>query len=112
MQVSKNENDKNDRCFDVILKKTISLTIRNFKKKYLWERQGKALKLKRKNVIEAEIDEIKDLDTIRYPAGIYLLKVNNRNTRTRCGICSKLTINNGVVLVSWLLTLDIFHTLF
>ena len=28
-----------------------------------------------------------------YPAGIYLLKANNRNTRTRCEICSKLTIN-------------------
>ena len=27
-----------------------------------------------------------------YPAGIYLLKVNNRNTRPRCEICSKLTI--------------------
>ena len=27
-----------------------------------------------------------------YPAGIYLLEVNNRNTRTRCEICSKLTI--------------------
>ena len=27
-----------------------------------------------------------------YPAGIYMLKVNNRNTRTRCEICSKLTI--------------------
>ena len=26
------------------------------------------------------------------PTGIYLLKLNNRNTRTRCGICSKLTI--------------------
>ena len=26
------------------------------------------------------------------PAGIYLLKVNNRNTRTRCEIYSKLTI--------------------
>ena len=26
------------------------------------------------------------------PAGIYLLKVNNRNTRTRCEICLKLTI--------------------
>ena len=26
------------------------------------------------------------------PAGIYLLKVNNRSTRTRCEICSKLTI--------------------
>ena len=26
------------------------------------------------------------------PAGIYLFKVNNRNTRTRCEICSKLII--------------------
>ena len=26
-----------------------------------------------------------------YPANIYLLIVNNRNTRTRCKICSKLT---------------------
>ena len=28
----------------------------------------------------------------KIPAGIYLLKVNNRNTRTRCEICLKLTI--------------------
>ena len=27
-----------------------------------------------------------------FPVGIYLLKVNNKNTRTRCEICSKLTI--------------------
>ena len=27
-----------------------------------------------------------------FPSGIYLLKVNNRNTRTRCEISSKLTI--------------------
>ena len=27
-----------------------------------------------------------------YPAGIYLLKGNNRNTRTRCEICSKLAV--------------------
>ena len=27
-----------------------------------------------------------------YPVGIYLLKVNNRKTRTRCEICSELTI--------------------
>ena len=27
---------------------------------------------------------------ISFPAGIYLLKVNNRNTRLRCEICSKL----------------------
>ena len=27
-----------------------------------------------------------------FPAGIYLLKVNNRNIRARCEICSKLTI--------------------
>ena len=27
-----------------------------------------------------------------YPAGIYLLKVNNRNFRTSCEICSKLKL--------------------
>ena len=32
------------------------------------------------------------IDDSLYPAGIYLLKVNNRNTRTRCERCSKLTI--------------------
>ena len=26
------------------------------------------------------------------PAGIYLLKVRNRNTRTRCQLCLKLTV--------------------
>ena len=26
------------------------------------------------------------------PSGIYLLKVNNRNTKTRCDMCSKLTV--------------------
>ena len=29
------------------------------------------------------------------PFGIYLLKVNNRNARTRCEICSKLTTVNS-----------------
>ena len=29
---------------------------------------------------------------LTYPAGIHLLKVDNKNTRTRCEICSKLTI--------------------
>ena len=27
-----------------------------------------------------------------FPAGVYLLKVNKRNTRTKCEICSKLPI--------------------
>ena len=37
------------------------------------------------------------------PAGIYLLKVNNRNTRARCEICSKLTIKtpSGVFSVNF-----------
>ena len=34
------------------------------------------------------LDRLKDL----HPVGIYLFKDNNRNTRTRCEICSKLTI--------------------
>ena len=29
---------------------------------------------------------------LKNPASIYMLKVNNRNTRARCEICSKLTI--------------------
>ena len=46
----------------------------------------------------------------------YMLKVNNRNTRTRCQICSKSIIkkqNNVIdaVLVSLLLTLNIFNTM-
>ena len=49
-------------------------------------------------------------------AGIYLLKVNNKNTRTRFEICSKLIIKindtNGAILVSLLLTLNIFYTYF
>ena len=60
-----------------------------------------------------------------FPTGIYLLKVNNRNTRARFEICTKLTIKTPerchsrrsddviyVVLVYLLLTLNIFHTLF
>ena len=49
------------------------------------------------------------------PANIYLFQFSKRNTRKRCGICSKLTLKtpgrrrcrSGVLL----LTLDIFHTL-
>ena len=49
------------------------------------------------------------------PVGIYLLKVYNRNTRTRCQICLKLTMKTperGVVLMSLLLTLNIFYVFF
>ena len=42
--------------------------------------------------------------------GIHLLEANNRNNRTRCEICSKLTIKTPEV--SLLLTLSIFHTMF
>ena len=48
------------------------------------------------------------------PVGICMFKVNSINTRTSCEICSKLTIKtpDTVVLVSLLLTLNIFQTLF
>ena len=52
------------------------------------------------------------------PASNYMFKVNNRDTKTRCKICSKLTIKTperhqwrGVVLVSLLFTLKTFHAL-
>ena len=34
-----------------------------------------------------------------FPAKIYLFKVNNRNTRKRCEICSKLTIKTPSVFI-------------
>ena len=44
-----------------------------------------------------------------YPAGNYVFKVNNR---TRCKMFKITTIKApGVVLVSFFLTLNIFHTL-
>ena len=53
-----------------------------------------------------------------YRAGVYLFKVNSGNTRRKCEICSKLTIINhqndvnDVILLSLLLTLSKFDTLF
>ena len=47
------------------------------------------------------------------PAGSYMFKVNNRNTRTRCEVCSKLTIKTPERRhwCLYCLTLNIFHTL-
>ena len=51
-----------------------------------------------------------------YPVGNFMFKINNKNTRARCEICSKLTVKTPerrrVVLVSLWLTLNIIHTLF
>ena len=60
---------------------------------------------------------------IHSPAGNYMFKVNNRNTRTRCEICSKLTIktpqrrhmrHSGVFIVSFehISHLSLAHILF
>ena len=51
------------------------------------------------------------------PASIYVLNFNNKNTRKKCFICSKLTTNIlkesiGFVLVSLFLTLNKCHVLF
>ena len=35
-----------------------------------------------------------DLRNINFPANIYIFKVNNRNPRKRCEICSKLTLKH------------------
>ena len=46
-------------------------------------------------------------------ANIYLFKINKRNTRKRCEICSKLTIKTlDTALVFLLLTFSISHTCF
>ena len=65
--------------------------------------------LKQEKKISVHLIEFKT-----FPAGNDMFKVNNRNTRTRCEICSKLTIKipERRRLISLLLTLGKFHTLF
>ena len=53
-----------------------------------------------------DIVPIKAMNCNYIPISNYMFKFSNKNTRTRCEICSNLTI--GVVLVSLLLTLKIF----
>ena len=43
----------------------------------------------------------KRFDTWLNPVGNYLFKVNNRNTRTKCEICSKLTPCSSVFIVNF-----------
>ena len=47
--------------------------------------------------------EYNSVDSCYLPAGIYLLKVKNRNTSARCEICSKLTIKTpkGVIIINF-----------
>ena len=50
-----------------------------------------------------------------YQTGIYLSKVNNGNTRTRCEICSNLTVKipeRRQLRLFGVLTFNIFHTFF
>ena len=72
----------------------------------------------RRSILYMKLSCIASTITSIFPADYYLFKVNNRNTTTRCEICSKLTIKKperrhsvNVILVSLLLTLNIFNTL-
>ena len=51
----------------------------------------KKKKLNKIDYIYGQKSQVSMVTTI-IPAGIYLLKVNNRNTRTRCEICLELTM--------------------
>ena len=53
---------------------------------YYWYREKQSKQ-------NASLDYYSKIETLEFdPAGIYMFKVNNRNTRTRCERCSKLTI--------------------
>ena len=69
-------------------------------RKLWWFNKAKIKTVKNKFISKFQISE-----NYRKPANIYLFKVDNRNTRKRCEICSKLTIK----IPEWL-TLNIFHT--
>ena len=44
------------------------------------------------NYIMSKSSLLEPWDSITYPVDIYPLKVNNRNTKAKCEICSKITI--------------------
>ena len=53
---------------------------------YYWYREKQSKQ-------NTSLDYYSKIETLEFdPAGIYMFKVNNRNTRTRCERCSKLTI--------------------
>ena len=56
----------------------------------------------------------KNKNILEFPAINYLFKVNNRNARKSCEICSKLTIKTPErrLLSSLLFALNIFHIFF
>ena len=57
---------------------------------------------------QTDILVVVKLYDLNFPADNYMLKVNNRNTRTRC----EKTLESGAVLMSLLLTLKIFLIFF
>ena len=54
-------------------------------------------------LIYTGLKENLNFHNIYYPVYIYLFKVNNRNTRKRCEICSKLTIKTPD---GWIIRMD------
>ena len=46
------------------------------------------------NYIMPKSSLLEPWDSITYPVDIYPLKFNNRNTRTKCEICSKINKDN------------------
>ena len=63
-----------------------------------WRKTGNSEELLKKLFVCCQMAAMPRMsnNTEIYPVGIYLLKVNNRNTRTRCEMCSKLTIKTPV----------------
>ena len=63
------------------------------------------------------IQKIRVTKNNNIPVGIYIFKVNNRNTRARCEICSKLAVKtperrSSVLLLPYIILAKIIHTSF
>ena len=74
------------------LKTTALFSLSSFNVDQLSNRSSWALEVKGKLSPSSGFVALKHLNPIHNPAGICMLKVNNRNTRKACEICPKLTI--------------------
>ena len=67
------------------------------------------------NAKQKKINQIKILILVYWfssQPSIHLLKVNDRNIRTKCGICSKFNIRQWHRSGAFIVTFELFHTFF
>ena len=88
-----------------LLKHTSEIFLENFLSGYKNDVMKITMNIKMLSFLNVSIKIWERMIIDHHPAGNYMFKVNNRNTRARCEICSKLTIRTYFTHFSFVLIL-------